>query len=254
VPATDHETRERSPFYSRRGLHGQLVDDLGRSVVKGALAPGEPLDLPRLQAEHEVSMPTLREALRVLAGKGLVNARQKRGTVIRPRRDWNLLDPDVLRWQFATGEGPQLLDELDEVRAIIEPAVAGLAAERRTDTDLTALGTALDAMVRYADDPQRHALADVGFHRALRDAAGNSLLGRICGVMETLLRLRDELVHSAGARDDFLEPHASVLARVKERDADGAEIAMRDLLARARTDRQELSARAGADEGNHHAD
>src|ERR1700746_1337182 len=87
---------------------------------------------PGWQAEFGVSLTVMRESLKVLAAKGLVGARQKRGTYVRQRADWNLLDPDVLRWQFSAKSGASLLRSLDEVRAIIEPAAARLAALRRT--------------------------------------------------------------------------------------------------------------------------
>jgi GntR family transcriptional regulator, galactonate operon transcriptional repressor len=219
-------------YYPRRGLHGRLVDSLGRAIATGAYAPGDPLDVAALQAERAVSKTALREALRVLAGKGLVDARQKRGTIVAPVGAWNLLDPDVLRWQA----GADMLEALAEVRAIVEPPAARLAAERRTDADLEALEQALAAMVGSAADPVAHAAADVAFHRALLRASGNELLGRIGGVFEAVLRARDELVHRAGHRDDFREPHAAVLAAIRERRPQRAHDAMGELLAKSRAD------------------
>src|SRR6185436_17972491 len=97
--------------------------------------------------ELGVSLTALREALKVLTAKGLVDARQKRGTFVRPRADWQLLDAEVIRWQFAERADPKLLDELHEVRGIVEPAAARLAAERATDDDITTLEGALTAML-----------------------------------------------------------------------------------------------------------
>lgn len=88
----------------------------------------------------------MREALKVLAGKGLTDARQNRGTFVRERVHWNLLDADVIRWRMETGGGTQLLHDLADVRSIIEPAAAHRAALHRTDADPTALEAALEAM------------------------------------------------------------------------------------------------------------
>jgi GntR family galactonate operon transcriptional repressor len=224
-------------FYPRRGLHGQLVDSLGREIVTGRLAPGDTLDVAALQAEREVSKTALREALRVLGGKGLVEARQKRGTVVRPASAWNLLDPDVLRWQLGGQAGPGILEALAEIRAIVEPPAARLAAERRTDADLAALEAALAAMIDSADDPAAHAAADVAFHRALLAASGNDLLGRIGLMFAAVLRARDELVHrTPGHREDFKAPHEAVLEAIRERRPDDAYAAMLELQAKARSD------------------
>ena len=82
-----------------RGLHGQAVDVIGERIVRGQTAPGDLLYPDQIEAELGVSKTVVREALRVLASKGLIDSRQKRGTFVRPRADWNLLDADVLRWR-----------------------------------------------------------------------------------------------------------------------------------------------------------
>ena len=233
-------------FYPRRGLHGQLVDSLGREIVTGHYAAGETIDVNALQAEREVSKTALREALRVLAGKGLVEARQKRGTIVRPEATWNLLDPDVLRWQFGEA-GRQMLEALTEVRAIVEPPAARLAAERRTDADVEALEQALERMVETAEDPSAHAAADVRFHRVLLAASGNDLLARIGAVFDAVLRARDELVHREGRHlDDFRGPHEAVLGAIRDQDAERAHEAMRELIAKSQSDTLEVAEPAGS--------
>jgi GntR family transcriptional regulator, galactonate operon transcriptional repressor len=223
-------------FSVPRSLHGQLVDAVGRDIVRGHYPAGETIDLAALQAEQNVSKTALREALRVLGAKGLVDARQKRGTIVPPRSDWDLLDPDVLRWQVDAGAGAATLDALAEVRAIVEPAAARLAAERRSEADLEALGAALATMVDAAGDAAAHAAADVTFHRVLVAASGNELLARIGAVFESVLRARDELVHGAEVRDDFRAPHEAVLEAVRERRPADAEAAMLALLAQSSSD------------------
>ena len=229
-------------LYGNRGVHGQTVDAIARRVLSGELAEGATLDLGALQEELGVSLTVLREALKVLAAKGLVDARQKRGTFVRPRADWNLLDPDVLRWQFSAEADVTLLRSLEEVRGIIEPAAVRLAALRRTGEDLDRLDAALAAMSGAADS--RGAVdADLAFHRALLGATHNELLERMETVLESALAARDQLVHgTADASDDPVPSHQAVLDGVRAADPDAAEAAMRALLDKAVSDEERLRA------------
>ncbi|GHJ42418.1 FadR/GntR family transcriptional regulator [Streptomyces sp. TS71-3] len=226
--------------YARRGVHGQTVETLARRVLSGEFPEGATLDLVALQSELDVSLTALRESLKVLAAKGMVDARQKRGTFVRARSDWNLLDADVLRWQFAEStvsepNGP-LLHNLDEVRGIVEPAAARLAAERRTEEDLTALDEALAAMGEEEGTAHHAVESDLAFHRALLAATHNELLERMEMVIESGLAHRDRLVHSTGRADDPVPSHRAVLEAVRAGDPPGAEHAMRALLAQALRD------------------
>ncbi|WP_431038287.1 FadR/GntR family transcriptional regulator [Streptomyces sp. P6-2-1] len=225
--------------YARRGVHGQTVETLARRVLSGEFPEGATLDLVGLQTELDVSLTTLRESLKVLAAKGMVDARQKRGTFVRARAHWNLLDADVLRWQFTdsagSGADDGLLHDLNEVRGIIEPAAARLAALRRTDADIAALDAALEAM--GADGDARHAVtADLAFHRALLAATHNELLDRMEMVIESGLAHRDEIVHSSSLGEDPLPSHRAVVDAIRAGDAAGAERAMRALLDQALRD------------------
>lgn len=221
--------------YSERGLHGQIVHTLGRRIIAGHFEPGRSFDIAGLERELGVSRTAVREALKVLAAKGLVDARQKRGTYVRPREDWSLLDADVLRWQFEGRGGQALLDQLAEVRAIVEPAGARLAAMRRTDDDVQTLTDALAAMANAADDGLSMVEADLQFHRALLAATHNELLTRMELVIETALAERDRLVHADRA-DDPMPTHRAVFEAVAAGDPDKAEEAMAALLAQAQRD------------------
>src|SRR5690606_17108153 len=141
-------------------------------------------------------LTVLRESLKVLAGKGLVDARQKRGTFVRARSAWNLLDPDVIHWRAEGGDSHQLMRDLADVRTIVEPAAAYRAALRRTEDDLAALDAALSAMAGSRGDSAAAAEADAAFHRALLAATGNELLERLELLLEPGLRERDRLVHT----------------------------------------------------------
>ncbi|MEU4536546.1 GntR family transcriptional regulator [Streptosporangium sp. NPDC023825] len=125
--------------YVRTGAHDRVVVSLGTSIVSGQLSPDDDLDVAALQERFGVSRTAAREALRVLAAKGLVGACPRRGTFVAPRTEWALLDADVLRRRFAHRVDDAFLDELGEVSLTAEPTVARLAAERRTDRDLADL-------------------------------------------------------------------------------------------------------------------
>ncbi|MGW4027313.1 FadR/GntR family transcriptional regulator, partial [Streptomyces sp. NPDC005009] len=173
----------------------------------------------------------------VLAGKGLIDARQKRGTFVRERKHWNLLDSDIIRWQEETGGGQRLMRDLADVRSIVEPAAAHRAALNRTDDDLHAMQSALDAMAEaHAHSPEGAAEADASFHRALLNATGNEMLARMDLLLEPGLRERDRVVHSHSQASDPLPSHKAVLDAVRDQDAARAELAMLDLLAQATHD------------------
>lgn len=222
--------------YQGRGLHGQIVEQIGKRIVSGVYEPGATLFAEHLEQEFEVSKTVVREALKVLGAKGLVESRQKRGTLVRPRRAWNLLDADVLRWQ--SGEQPNFafLENLAEVRAIVEPAGARLAAKRRTELDLAELQVALDAMEAGRNEPDAMVSADLRFHRALLDAAHNELLSRMEVVLSAGLQIRDEFVHHGRHGSDAVPSHRALLNAIADGDADLAGQMVESLLAQAGAD------------------
>ena len=218
--------------YPGRGIHRDAVEILAKRILSGAVAEGETMDIAGLEADLGVSLTVIREALRVLAAKGLVDARPKRGTFVRPRADWSLLDPDVIRWQFANRGDDTFVRNMAELRGIVEPAVARLAADRRSEADLEALEAALREMAA-SDQPAEAVHADLAFHRALLAATHNELIDRLDVLMETGLAERDRLVHSSPHADDPVPSHQAVYDAIASADPDTAERAMRDLLDKA---------------------
>ncbi|TWD74866.1 DNA-binding FadR family transcriptional regulator [Kribbella amoyensis] len=228
-----------------RGLHGQIVEVMAQRILSGQIPEGATINVPALQADLGVSLTAVREALKVLTAKGLVDARQKRGTFVRPRSDWNLLDADMIRWQFSDADNrPELLEQLHEVRGIVEPAAARLAALRAEAEHLQALDEALAAMAAATDDLAA-VTADLAFHKALLSATGNELLTKMEVIMETGLADRDRLVHKAKPSDDPVPSHQRVVAAVRAGDPEGAELAMRELLAKAAEDLTEARGSRG---------
>jgi len=212
----------------------RTLNSLGTRIVQGELEPGTALDVAEVGTEFAVSRTVVREVLRVLAAKGMVDARPKRGTIVCPRAQWQMLDSDVLRWRFRDGGSPEFLNQVFELRLAIEPVVARLAADRHDEHDLAVLYGALGRM-RTASSSQEHVDADLAFHRGLMAAAHNELIEQLAIVVEVGLTIRDRAVHSV-ISDNASDEHAAVLESVRRRRPQAAESAMRTLLTRSAAD------------------
>lgn len=173
-----------------RGLHGRVVDSLGRAIVEGTYPSGSTLPVETDLAAHlDVSRTVVREAMRVLASKGLVEARPMRGTTVLPRRDWRLLDPDVLRWWVGVEGESSLLHDLLEARTIVEPAAARIAAVRAGPAERQAIEAAYHDLAAAVDDIERFVDADLRLHGLVFAACGNAVLDQMAGAVWSALRL-----------------------------------------------------------------
>src|SRR3989442_11488054 len=124
----------------RQNLPGQVVREVGLSIRRNDFKPGDAfLSQPELSLQFNVSRPVLREALKMLGAKGLIESRPKTGTRVRPRADWNLLDPDVLSWQYEIGPDKSFLQAICEVRLMFEPMTARFAAARASVDEINTI-------------------------------------------------------------------------------------------------------------------
>lgn len=237
----------------RRGLKVQLVDALGSDIVAGRYAPGALLPSESaLLARFSVSRTVLREAIMVLSAKGLIEARQKRGTIVRPPLDWNQLDPSVIRWSgdpvpdLDSGELAERLDQLIEVRHIVEPAAAALAARRGTDEDFERMRVAYAAMEAAGSDVQAFMAADLAFHIACLRASRNSFLLPIAHAIRTAMvtSLRVTASDPQANHQISLPLHRAILDAVLARDPKAAVKAMTYHLEDTRVRRDEMVQRA----------
>jgi DNA-binding FadR family transcriptional regulator len=175
-------------------------------IVSGAIPEGT--HLPReseLAERFGASRQAVREALKVLAAKGLVASRRRAGTSVLPRANWNLFDPDVVAWHPAGQAPPELLGDLIEVRRAIEPAAAARAAKRADTEAIAAIGAALEAM-RAADKPSDEFFgADAAFHDAILRASGNAVFDRLGTILDPLLRTSFKM-HFLGVEAVLVEP------------------------------------------------
>src|SRR5687768_4492748 len=124
-----------------KGIHSGIAHDLGIAIVSGKHPPGTLLSAEeRFSFENKVSRGTYREAIRILAAKGLVYSRTKSGTRVTERSNWNMLDLDVLAWMFESQPSESFVRGIFELRSIVEPGAAALAALRRDGRELARMG------------------------------------------------------------------------------------------------------------------
>ena len=224
--------RQRAPDL-RRGLHREVVHHLGLLVLGHETAPGATLpDELALSERFGVSRTVVREAIKVLASKGLVETRPKVGTQVRPRRYWNLLDSDVLAWRYEVGPDEGFLDDISEVRSIIEPPAAALAAERATVDEVGGILAWCGRMeAAAAEDGDDYIDADMAFHTAILDACHNDLLAQLSDTITMALRLSRRLTVSVpGSSLAAMPAHWAVARAIGDHDRRTAECAMRELL------------------------
>lgn len=219
-----------------RNLHDQVIQEIGRMIVGGAIKPGELLPREEALAQRmAVSRTALREALKVLGSKGLIETRQKTGTRVRDPRHWNQLDADILAWRCASMPTEDFVEKLVEMREIIEPAAAAAAAKRRSPEQLACIKAAYEAM-SAADDLDAWAKADLAFHECVLDAANNELLGSLFSVVDTALGAYFLL--SARTAADFkysLPRHFAVYDAIRLRRPQAARAAMQGMIEDSRS-------------------
>ena len=224
-----------SRTYPVTAVHARIAHEIGRRIAGGGIREGDLI--PReteLQEEFSASRQAVREALKVLGAKGMIEARRRAGTFVRPRSAWHLLDPDVLAWHPVHALPEQVLRDLVEMRRLIEPAAAGFAAERADAETLERIGQALERMRAGMDEPTAFYQADVDFHLAIFSASGNSLVDRLSTILRPLLevsfKLQRETNRSFG---QGFTVHADVFDAIVSGDPARARKAMERLLDRA---------------------
>ena len=217
----------------KRSLFGHVVEEIGSRIVSGAMKPNEPFPNEAvLGREFGASRSVIREAVKSLAAKGLLESRTRTGIRVLPPVHWNLLDLEVLGWRYLSLPPREFFRELFEIRRMIEPEAAALAAERATEDEITAIETAYRAMVDAEKTTNTAITADLTFHRAILAAGRNALLlqmGNLIGV--------GLLVSYRISKDPFtvfLSRHRDVLSAIKRRRPAAARGAMDRLLVETR--------------------
>ena len=219
-------------------LHGTIARQLGIRIVSGKSRPGDLLDGEISAAEQlAVSRTAYREAVRILAAKGLVDARPKIGTRVNPQSMWHLLDPDVLDWTFAAEPDLVLLDSLFELRKVVESAAAGMAAQRRSAAHLRDMRTALEGMAAHTLATEAGRQADLDFHTILLRATGNPFIVSMAnGVRAAIRTTTIYKQRHQPLRRNPLPDHLRVFEAIAAREPLRAQEAMGELIQLARID------------------
>jgi DNA-binding FadR family transcriptional regulator len=212
-------------------LHRKVAESIGSQILEGVYAPGAILpneaDWCRI---YGASRTTVREAVKTLNAKGLLKSRTKIGSRVEPREHWNILDRDVLAWHLASMPPTEFFASVQQVRKILEPEIAALAALNHSPSQLKVISDALLEM-QSAKSGQESVAPDVKFHLALLAAANNPLLSPFGIMIETALTSMFETTStSAGGPDIFVPQHEVILKAVARGNDNAARRAMIVLL------------------------
>jgi len=228
----DGSTGQGASRNTGRRLRGAVANRLGVAILSGEFAPGDTLSGEIAFSEAlNISRSAYREAIQVLTAKGLVESRPKAGTRVLPRQRWNLLDPDVLAWAFMGEPDEQLIRSLFELRLIMEPAAAGLAATRRDRDDLKAMKDALVGMRRHSLATDQGRLADRQFHDAILQATRNDALITLSASIGAAVSWTTQFKQRSRALPrNPIPDHAAVYDAIAAGDSEAASAAMRVLV------------------------
>lgn len=168
----------------RRGIFGYFVHHLGRRIVGGEFRQGSLLpNEPELVSSFGISRTVVREAMKCLAGKGLIEIRTRVGTRVRDRSCWHHTDIDVMVWYYETGPSAEFVAAIKDLRRVLEPEAAARAASRGTGPEIAAIGAAYQRMVDTVGDPDVNSDADLGFHTAIFRATHNMIYAQLIDLL-----------------------------------------------------------------------
>jgi DNA-binding FadR family transcriptional regulator len=216
-----------------RGLHGHLLDLLGQALTSGEYPAGSVLRIEELVARYGVSRTVVREAVRVLEAMRMVRSRPRVGTIVRPVTEWNLFDPQLIRWRLAGSHRGVQLRQLSQVRAAVEPAAAALAAREATAEQRAELRRLAEEMARIAGtgDIPAFVAADIDFHQLVLVASGNDMFAHLADFTAEVLRGRAELhLMPATPSPTATSRHLAVAEAVAAGDAETAEYLLRQIV------------------------
>lgn len=216
----------------RQNLSEQVVHQIGLSIMRSDFKPGDALlSEPELSLQFNVSRPVMREALKMLSAKGLIESRPRTGTRVRPRAEWNILDPDVIGWRYEIGPDRIFLEELCEIRLMFEPMAARMAAGRATQDESQLIEACYQRMEEAVASPDAYIPADLAFHAAICAAAHNEMLQKITATLTASLQMSRVVTSRVpGANQAAMPLHRLVAQAICRGDEQAAEEAMRKLV------------------------
>jgi DNA-binding FadR family transcriptional regulator len=218
-----------------QNLTHQLTHDLGLAIVQGVYPVGSGMPSEaELCIRHNVSRSATREAVKMLSAKGLLTSRPKQGIRVLPESNWNMFDTDVLRWILSSKPSLSLLLEFTQVRVVLEPQAAALAATSASDTQIQNIEQALKRMAdadKGLDDPLE---ADIAFHGAVLAASNNRFLQQLTEFISTALRVSIRYTNRIkGVPGADVQKHREILQAIQARDPKQARHTVEVLLEEA---------------------
>ena len=221
-----------------RTLHNRVLAVLGPALAGGEYTSGHTFTLQGLERDFGVSRTVAREAVRVLESMRLVVSRPRTGIRVRPRKDWSVFDPQLIRWRLAGADRMEQLRSLNELRAALEPGAAALAAERGAPEERAQLVVLADQMGRTgrAGDLEAFLELDVTFHRRILELSGNEMLIGLTQVITEVLIARTSYdLMPNHPRPEALRLHTAVARAIRDGLPDVAEAAMRSIVTEVTT-------------------
>lgn len=199
-----------------RNFHSYVINEVGLAILSGRMPVGSILpNDAEMMDRFGVSRTVLREALKTLEAKGLVEARAKVGTRVLPQSRWNLYDRQVLSWAFEAGPSPAFLDSFRLVRRALQTEAAGLAAQRREAEHIRQLHYWMKQRNVMTGQPEPFALAEFEIHHTIAEASANPFLRAAGGIAEfgVALAVRDRIGEGLAAPAEGLAArHAPLYA------------------------------------------
>jgi DNA-binding FadR family transcriptional regulator len=220
-------------FIPRERLHDRVTREIALGIMRGSIGNGESAlstegDLCR---HFNVSRTILREAVKVLAAKGLIEVRPRIGIRVRPRNEWSLVDPDLLGWLCEAGVDDLFVRDLCEVRAIVEPAAAELAASRASDREIGEVLHWYHLIEANTDNEGARLEADRNFHSTIFTACHNVFLTQMNTTVGVALRATQQIgVHLPQVMEESVLAHKKVARAIARRDGAAARAAMERLI------------------------
>lgn len=202
-----------------KSQHALIVQQLGLKIISGEIPENEKLPSEvELCEAFQVSRPVFREAIRVLNAKGLTYSRPKIGTVVRPKDEWHLLDPDVLFWLIQTTPENEFFKTLSTVRRVLEPELAYIAASTATDDDIQSIQQAYDGMAK-AETTEEFMIPDIQFHLSIAKATHNDLLAYMSKMLVLPLQQSIQMTSlRPNLQSHSLPRHKAILTAIENRD------------------------------------
>ncbi|EMW6618942.1 TPA: FadR/GntR family transcriptional regulator [Acinetobacter baumannii] len=208
----------KNPIPSK-SQHALIVQQLGLKIVSGEISENEKLPSEvDLCEEYKVSRPVFREAIRVLNAKGLTYSRPKIGTVVRPKEEWHLLDPDVLFWLIQTTPEQEFFKTLSTVRRVLEPELAYIAASTANEEDIERIKQAYEGMEK-ATTVEEFIEPDIQFHLAIAKATHNDLLAYMSKMLVLPLQQSIQVTSlRPNLQGHSLPRHKAILTAIENKD------------------------------------